>query len=88
MKLSEIRNFPTTIDTGTNGQRFHESLLRSYHIVQKVIELCERRADHEVIMELIEDMRSAPQTDYDGSERQDSSAVRPSAFKKTDDAAF
>ncbi len=64
MILSEIRNFPTTIDQGANEARFHESLLRSWHIVQKVKELCLKGVPHDVLFEIIEDLEHAPTKDY------------------------
>ena len=60
MRINEIRNFPTTIDNPAPGRGlpsgWHESLLRSYQIVQKVRELLEKKTPTEVILELIDTM--------------------------------
>jgi hypothetical protein len=63
MLLSEVREFPTTLDTGPNCRRIHESVFRSYQTVEKVIELLQARCPHEIILEIIEDIKHAPQTD-------------------------
>lgn len=64
MTLNEIRNFPTTIDTGPNLGRVHESVLRSFQVVQKTKELLERGTPAPVLLELIEDMMTAMQRDF------------------------
>jgi len=38
----------------------HASLYRSWHIVEKVVELCEQKCPHGVILEIIEDLKAAP----------------------------
>ena len=61
MLLSEIRNMPTTVDLASDvPDKIHESLFRSWHIVAKIEELCEAKTPHSVILELIADMRCAP----------------------------
>lgn len=70
MTLHEIRDFPTTIDTGPNSGRVHESVLRSYQIVQKVKELLGQGVPPEVLLEIIGDLEGAMGSDYsvrDGS---------------------
>ena len=64
MTLNEVRNFPTTIDTGPNSGRVHESVLRSFQIVKKTKELLERGTPAPVLLELIEDMMTATQGDF------------------------
>lgn len=54
MIISEIRKFPTTYET--DGVQCHESLLRSFHIVEKVKELCEKETPPSVIKEMIFEM--------------------------------
>lgn len=63
MTFQEIREFPTTF-IGANGGRHHESLLRSYQILQKVKELCAIECPHSLIVEMIDDMANNPQRDY------------------------
>ena len=58
MKLSEIRNKPICY-TDTEHGKCHESLLRSYGIVEKVIELLEKETPHKVIIEIITDLQEA-----------------------------
>jgi len=57
--LAEIRAMPTVIrgiEAGATGA--HESLLRSYHIVQKVQELLVQETPPAIILEIIEDLRA------------------------------
>lgn len=56
--LAEIRK-RSTMYRSTDGQLFHESLLRSYHIVDKIEELLRAGAPAAVLLEIIEDLRSA-----------------------------
>ena len=69
MTLNEIRQKPTTIDTGENSRRVHESILRSWHIVEKIKELLELNTPAEVILELIEDLKSARGVDFEIGEK-------------------
>lgn len=64
MTLREIRKMPTILtnselnkwkDGGSTG--VHESLLRSFHIVEKVKELLEKQVAPQVILEIIEDLK-------------------------------
>lgn len=66
MKLSEIRRQPTTlfIRDSADNQRFHESLLRSYQLVQKIKELLDADTPASVIMEIIDDVEEAEQVQY------------------------
>lgn len=64
MTLDEIRKTPTIIDTGANSGRVHESVLRSFFILEKVQELLTKQTPAEVILELIADMRGAPGSDF------------------------
>jgi hypothetical protein len=58
VNIESISQMPTCIETpeGTS----HESVLRSYHIVQKVKWLLELKTSPEVILELIDMMEVAP----------------------------
>ncbi len=60
MILSEIRQMPKTMTkkevTGVLNEGMHESLFRSYHIVQKVKELVDAKTPHAVILEIIRDL--------------------------------
>ena len=47
MKLFEIVNIPTVVENN------HESVLRSYHILQKVKDYLQDRVPHKVILEII-----------------------------------
>lgn len=55
MTLFEIRQIPKEMHLRRTGG-IHESVLRSYHIVAKVVELLERKTDHETILEIINDL--------------------------------
>lgn len=55
MKLIDIRDKPTTY-TDEEGRKCHESLLRAFHVVEKVKELCEAGTPPSVIVEMIEAM--------------------------------
>jgi hypothetical protein len=63
MTYSQIRELPTTIDTGPNSGRIHESTLRSHAMLIKVQQLCEQKCPNEVIWDIIEDFRTWPQKD-------------------------
>jgi len=61
MKISKIRDLPTELtwaylDARRGSQGFHESLLRAYHIVEKVKELLKLGTPQEVILEIIEEI--------------------------------
>lgn len=62
MTLAELREQPTTIGTGPNGTRVHESVLRSYGMLQKVRELLMQpeRVPPNVILEMIDDVMDSP----------------------------
>lgn len=63
MLLQDIREFPTTLDTGPNNLRIDESNFRSYHTVEKIIELLRAQCPYEIIIEIIEDIKNAPRKD-------------------------
>jgi hypothetical protein len=54
MTISEIKTFPTDYVSVSRGQ-CHESLLRSYQVLEKVKEMLERGDSRETILELIEE---------------------------------
>jgi hypothetical protein len=53
MKLLEIAKFPTCIGDS------HESLLRSYQLLQKVKEYLEAGVPHKVILDLIHEVETS-----------------------------
>lgn len=53
MKLFEIVNFPTAV-----GDK-HESLLRSYHILDKVKDYLQDGVPYKVILEIVEELEEA-----------------------------
>lgn len=59
MSLNEIRMMPTARPISSDGA-VHESIFRSYHIVQKVRELLEAKTPHGVILEIVTDLQNAP----------------------------
>jgi len=63
MKISDIISFPTTLGTGPNGGRFHESIFRSYQILEKVKDLLEKETPPSVVLEIIREVEDAPQLD-------------------------
>lgn len=63
MKISEIKNFATTLGTGPNSGRYHESIFRSYQILEKVKELLRLGTPGEVVLEIIKDIEDTPQLD-------------------------
>jgi hypothetical protein len=63
IKIDEIRKMPVKIDPeypvkGSVGWEIHESLFRSYHILEKVKDLLMKDVDSETIIELIELMEN------------------------------
>ncbi len=65
MNLSEILEFPTTLDTGPNGNRVHESVFRSYQCLEKVRELLRVESPPSVVIEIIDHIMEAPHRDKD-----------------------
>lgn len=59
MKISDIKAFPTTLDTGINSGRYHESIFRSYQILEKTKILLGKSTPTDVILEIIEEIESA-----------------------------
>tara|TARA_R110000868_G_C10933446_1_gene766537 strand:+ start:2674 stop:2841 length:168 start_codon:yes stop_codon:yes gene_type:complete len=51
MNIENIKQLPTTYE-GEN--RIHESIFKSYHILEFVMKLIERGADKETIKEIVE----------------------------------
>lgn len=62
MKLQDIQNMPTTHDN------FHESILRSYHILEYVLGMVERGDSKETILDVVEILQEAP---YKGQSQND-----------------
>lgn len=60
MDISEIKMLPSTLGTGPNSPRYHESLFRSYHILEKVKALLALEVPPSVVSEIIEDIEKAP----------------------------
>lgn len=64
MNISAIKEFPSTLNHDVkNGGRYHESLFRSHQILQKTKDLLKLNTPSEVILEIIEDIESAPATE-------------------------
>lgn len=59
MTFAEIREMPTTHRDSNGG--IHESVLRSWTILEKVKELLRRNTPADVILEIVEDLQGAPQ---------------------------
>ena len=61
MKIADIKLQPTVIvDTSGQSNGFHESLLRSYQILEKVKELLRKEVAPSVVLEIIEDIEATP----------------------------
>ena len=66
--IQEIKGFPVTLDyeaisaslTAGHPAGWHESLLRSYHILAKVKEWLSLGAPPSVVLELIEELETTP----------------------------
>jgi len=63
MKIIDIQKFPTSITFNTshsipNG--IHESLFRSYHILNRVLEEIQAGTGTDTILEIVEMMRANP----------------------------
>lgn len=53
MNISEIKKFPVRYIDKTNGET-HESMLRSYQVLQKVKQMLSRGDSQDTILEVIE----------------------------------
>jgi len=60
LKLYEIRECPTVLEVNSN-QKYHESIFRSYQLLEKVKELLARKVPSDVILEIIRDTEHAEQ---------------------------
>lgn len=60
MKLQDIKNMPTTIDSD-GSVTYHESVLRSYQILDYVLGMVERGDSKETIFEVVEMLRELPE---------------------------
>ncbi len=56
MTIDEIKNMPTCYKS-LSGRESHESLLRSYHILNKIIEMVDREDSKETIIEVFKFLR-------------------------------
>lgn len=56
--ISEIQKIPTAY--GDAPERVHESVMRAYHIVEKVKDYLKRGVPNDVLLELISDMEGQP----------------------------
>lgn len=54
MYLRDVSNYPTTINS------IHESVYRSYHILDKVLDWLKCGVPADVLLELVEEMKTAP----------------------------
>jgi hypothetical protein len=64
MKFSEIRRMATDTSEfarmkGENDPKIHESIFRSFHIVNKVKELLLKNTPYDVVIEIIDDLQNA-----------------------------
>lgn len=57
MRLSDIAKIPTTVN------KVHESVYRSYHILNKVADLLHKGTPAQVVLELIAEMQDMPHVD-------------------------
>ena len=51
MNIESIKNMPSTYE---EGGKVHESIFKSYHILEYVLMLVERGVDKETIKEMVE----------------------------------
>lgn len=51
MNIKSIKNMPSTYK---KGEKVHESIFKSYHILEYVLKLVERGVDKETIKEIVE----------------------------------
>ena len=63
MTIAELAEWPTTLDTGPNGTRVHESVLRSYQVLQKAREWLMKGTPPDVVLEMIDHCMDAPGQD-------------------------
>lgn len=70
MNILNIVNEPTTVND------IHESVYRSYHILNLVEDLLGRGVPSDVILELLRELREAPRKEVAWEELDDSSARR------------
>lgn len=84
MTYPEIANMPTKLtrkDVQEDCKGWHESLLRSYHIVQKVKILLEKNTSPELVLELIALMESDACQPYGFHEEQYQLQKEPGEIK-------
>ena len=60
MNLEQIKKLPVSYSDGDfeNSGRVHESIFKSYHILEQVLKLVERGVDKETIKEIVEYLRN------------------------------
>lgn len=68
MKLLEIRRMATTTSefarvSGEEDPMIHESIFRSFHIVDKIKELLKKGTPPDVLVEIIEDLQNSTSKD-------------------------
>lgn len=59
--MDYIRKRPTCWPPGVQQGGVHESVMRSFHILGKVCELLQKKTPHDVILEIIDDLKGAPE---------------------------
>jgi len=57
MNIFDISSMPTSITINNPGS-YHESIFRSYHVLNRVKEYLEKEVPYDVILELIEVMET------------------------------
>lgn len=58
MRLEDIREMPTEIEF--EGQVYHESIFRSYHVLQKLLAFLDSHPENQFICEVFTDLMNAP----------------------------
>lgn len=65
--LRGVLNMPTVMDTKdvpNNAKGIHESVFRSYHIVEYVRELLERGVPGDVVLDILKSLQEEPPMDH------------------------
>ena len=60
MTIAELVEWPTILENGPGGQRFHESVLRSYQVLQKARQWLLQGTPPGVVLEMIDHCMDAP----------------------------
>jgi hypothetical protein len=66
MTIAELIAMPTTLDTGRD--HYHESLFRSYHILQRALELLDAGVAPEPLAAILRELLDFPHVTLDRKE--------------------